>query len=103
MSKKAEKSDRENTRPMEIYNGDPPAGMDGKVPKQWRINKKCGFMDTKTGKKCDIDLWVVRVMRTTFEHDTYGFGGQLNYDERQIRQYIYCPHHDGVPAEADKW
>lgn len=86
-----EKSPQRPEREIELYNGEPPLSGDQKIPMQFPITEKCGLVDN--GVKCVLKLSVTRVKNTKFEKDESGFGGQLNYDEKDIRQYKFCHVH----------
>ncbi len=93
-------------RKAELYKGEPPQSNDGKMPQVFTIQQKCGLADVdRQGKKfnCAQKLQVVRVKNQVFEKDESGFGGQLNYDDKDIRQYITCPIHGGLPTGYQSW
>jgi hypothetical protein len=99
------------TRPQrepEMYKGEPPQyGPDNKTPQVFPLQRTCGIeeIDQKTKKKikCQMKLQVIRVKNQVFERDESGYGGQLIYDERDIRQYVTCPIHGGLPPLYDRW
>lgn len=94
------------SRKAELYKGEPPQSNDGKTPQVFGIQKKCELEDTdKQGKKfkCQQKLQVVRVKNQVFEKDESGFGGQLNYDDKDVRQYVTCPIHGGLPVGYQSW
>ena len=89
-------------REIETYKGEPPQNTDGKIPQVFTIQKTCNIeAEDKLGKrfKCSAKLQVVRVKNAKFEWDDTHTGGQLNYDEKDVRQYVRCPIH-GPNAEA---
>ena len=94
-------------RTMQIYKGEPPQDKDGKIPQEFVIQERCNleFVNPKTEKKqkCNQKLHVVRVKHQKFESDDSGYGGQLIYDEKDIRQYVVCPDHGGLPIDFAKW
>ena|SRR5579864_4370742 len=91
----------------ELYTGEPPQTNDGKTPQTFTIQKKCELDDvdqrTKKKFKCQQRLQVVRVKNQVFEKDESGYGGQLIYDEKDMRQYVTCPIHGGIPTGYDRW
>ena len=101
------------TRKPELYTGEPPQSDDGKTRMEFVIQKKCEMEDwDKKNKrfKCQQRLHVIRVKNQVLERDESGFGGQLNYDDKDIRQYVVCPIHGGLPladnekgTRFDKW
>lgn len=91
-------------REVEEYKGTPPATADGKIPITYPINEKCNVKDKHyTGGKCLQSLMVARVMNAKFEWDNTHTGGQLIYDEEDIRQFKYCPIHGPRPAGPESW
>ena len=89
-------------RSIEIYKGEPPQSTDNKIPQVFSIQKTCNleFQDKHgTKSKCSAKLQVVRVKNAKFDWDDTHTGGQLNYDEKDVKQYVRCPIH-GPPAEA---
>lgn len=93
------------TRKPELYTGEPPQN-DGKTPMSFVIQERCNIEEVnKDGKKvkCTLKLNVARVKNQKFERDESGFGGQLNYDEKDVRQYKVCPKHGGLPPDYAKW
>ena len=95
------------SREVEIWKGEPPQSTEGKIAIVFQLtNEKCGLTDEdKTGKKfkCIQKLLVQRVKNERLERDESGFGGQLIYDEKDVRQYKYCPTHGPDPAGPDHW
>ena len=94
------------TREPELYKGEPPQNNDGKTPQVFTIQQRCDIEDidfkTKKKSKCQQRLQVVRVKNQVFEKDESGFGGQIIYDEKEIRQYIQCPTHGGLKKKDDQ-
>ena len=89
---------------MQLYDKDPPQSNDGKFPLQFTIQQKCGLKDAELrGGKCEMKLMVARVKNAHFEWDEHHGGGQLQYDERDVRQYLYCPRHGPSPAGPGTW
>lgn len=89
-------------RDIEIYKGEPPQNTDGKIPMVFTLQKSCNLeARDKAGKKftCNTKLQVVRVKNTKFAWDETHTGGLLEYDEKDIHQYVRCPLH-GPPVEA---
>lgn len=89
-------------RRVELYNGEPPQNNEGKVMIVFALkNEKCGVEDESDGKKfkCPQGLLVQRVKNAKFVRDELKQGGQLIYDEKDIRQYKFCTTHGpfGVP------
>lgn len=96
------------TREMEIYKGEPPMyGPDNKVPQVFPLQRKCEIEDidqkTKKKTKCEQKLQVIRVKNQFFQKDESGYGGQLIYDDKNIRQYVTCPIHGGLPVNYDRF
>ena len=58
---------------------------------QFILQERCGLKDEKG--KCPHKLMVARVKNAKWMQDDGGFGGQLNYDEKDVRQIKYCPVH----------
>ena len=84
-------------RAVEIWAGEPPQ-KDGKIEQVFQIQKECKFRDPDTGKECKAKLYVDRVKNQKFIRDKtkdgrVGGGGVLDYDETDIRQYVYCQEH----------
>ncbi len=94
-------------REPEIYKGEPPQSNEGKIPQVFTIQQKCGIEDidfkTKKKTKCAQKLQVVRVKNQVFEKDESGYGGQLIYDEKDMKQYVVCPVHGSFPPSYDRW
>ena len=92
-------------RKVETWNGEPPRNSsDNKSPMQFPISEKCGIKDEKLPKgKCDKSLIVIRVKNQKFEKDESGYGGQLQYDEKDIRQYKFCADHGPFPQGSESW
>lgn len=93
-------------REVELYKGDPPRNADLKYHQEFEITEKCGLRDTdRTGKsyKCEQKLRVFRTKREYFQPDELGTGGQLEYDEDDVRQYKYCPLHGPDPPGPVQW
>jgi len=93
-------------RNVEQYAGEPPSGSEqDKTPIQFRIRgRKCGIHDELIpGKTCKLNLLVQRVKNQKFERDEHGQGGQIIYDEKDIRQYIYCTTHGPFPIGDPSW
>lgn len=89
-------------RKVELYNGEPPQNNEGKVMIVFALkNEKCGVEDESDGKKfkCTQGLLVQRVKNAKFVRDELKQGGQLIYDDKDIRQYKFCTTHGpfGVP------
>lgn len=88
-------------RDLEYYKGEPPQS-EGKIPQVFDLQRTCGLAyQDKAGKKlkCSAKLQVVRVKNSKFEWDDNHTGGQLQYDEKDVHQYVKCPIH-GPPNEA---
>jgi hypothetical protein len=89
------------TREPELYKGEPPQNDDGKTRIEWVLaSEKCKVKDWDRKNKeftCSQKLHVVRVKNQIFEKDESGAGGQLNYDDHDVRQYLICPIHGGLP------
>ena len=73
-------------RAVEIWTGEPPQ-KDGKVEQVFQIQQEC-----------KAKLYVDRVKNQKFIRDKtkdgrVGGGGVLDYDETDIRQYVYCQQH----------
>ena len=88
-------------RKTEEYKGEPPLSGDQKSLQSFPIQEKCGITDEKG--KCALKLNVVRQKNTKFVRDDVGFGGQLEYDEKDIHQYKQCVVHGPFPAGPEKW
>lgn len=89
-------------RDLEYYKSEPPQNNDGKIPQVFTIQRVCGLdAQDKQGKKfkCNAKLQVVRVKNSKFEWNDTHTGGQLQYDEKDVHQYVRCPIH-GPPTEA---
>ena len=84
-------------REPQVWTAEPPQGTDGKVPMQFQLTEKCGVKE-KGKPACRLNLIVARVKEVTFETDENQGGGQLNYDEKNISQWKYCPRHGPFPA-----
>lgn len=94
------------TRPIDLYNGEPPQTGDGKTMQIYQLrNERCGVKDErKDGKpfKCNHLLLVQRIKNSKFERDDNGYGGQLIYNEKDVRQYKFCPEH-GPFTVPESW
>lgn len=87
-------------REVELYHGEPPRSVDGKTPKIFPIEEKCGLRSDKG--KCQLKLSVVRVMKEEFVYTEGGTGGQLEYNPNNIKQYKVCSLH-GPKELPTKW
>ena len=93
-------------REVEQYEGEPPSGSEqDKTPIQFRIRgRKCGIHDDLIPDQiCKLQLLVQRVKNQKFERDEHGQGGQIMYDSKDIRQYIYCTTHGPFPIGEPSW
>lgn len=93
-------------RKVEEYKGEPPKNINLKYHQEFEITEKCGLRDkSRQGKeyKCDQNLRVVRTKREYFEADNTGTGGQLQYDQDDVKQYKWCPVHGPEPPGPTNW
>jgi hypothetical protein len=88
------------TRPIKLWTGEPPQ-HDGKVQKTFQIQERCNFRETEKDKPCELKLIVTRRFNQKPQYDDSGFGAQLNYDDKDVRQYAYCAKHGGIGPS--KW
>lgn len=82
------------------YTGPVNMTVDNKIPTSFMLNERCGFeteikdeRGNPVKKKCEEQLFAKRVHRVYFERDSRGFGGQLQYDDRDARFYKQCNLH----------
>ena len=88
-------------REVEEYKGEPPTN-DGRNAIRWTLKgEKCSVK--YEGKKCEQKLIVDRVMKATYQKDESGFGGQLDYDEKDVKYFKFCPNHGPFPVDGGKW
>ena len=83
-------------RKIELFHGEPPQNADGKSMVVFSLKtEKCGIDYEREGDKykCVQPILVQRVKNSKFERDSNFQGGQLVYDEKDIRQYKFCPEH----------
>jgi len=79
------------------WTAEPPQGEGGKTPMQFQITESCGVKQ-ENGSKCRMKLIVARVKKMIFETDENEGGGQLQFKEREVSQWIYCPKHGPFPS-----
>lgn len=91
-------------RDVEEYKGSPPTSNEGKTPIAYNISEKCNLKDDRyKGGRCQQTLMVARLKNTKFEWDTTHTGGQLMYDDEDVKQFKYCPIHGPNPVGPSMW
>ncbi|MGP8125346.1 MAG: hypothetical protein ACLQEQ_05670 [Nitrososphaerales archaeon] len=78
-------------RKPEEYKGDPPTGANGKPANLFSIDRRCQI------KGCNIPLQVRRVPNVVWQEDDQRTGGQLIYQWSDVKYFVVCSKHSGVP------
>jgi len=95
-------------REIKQWDGEPPQGQSGKFLTTWRLKDRCGVeytIDQAHGVKarCEEFLYVSRIKNTKFIRDESGYGGQLEYNDKDVKQYVFCPHCGPFPPGPESW
>ena len=90
-------------RSVETFQGEIPM-HDGRIQTRFKLSRACQIKD-EAGKVCGEPLIAQRVVNTKFEWDEHHVGGQINYDTKDYRYYIFCqmPRHGPHPPGPPKW
>jgi hypothetical protein len=92
-----------NQREVELYKNEPPLTINEKFPITFQVQQKCGFKGASDTKKCEMKLLVHRVKNRKNVRDDNEQGGQLEYDEKDVHQYLQCPRHGPFPSGPEMW
>lgn len=88
-------------RTVEEYKGEPPQ-HEGKTMMRFTITEKCGLKED--GKpKCEQKIIVQSQKNVVYLKDESGYGGQLEYDEKDKKLFKQCPKHGPWPAGPESW